>query len=101
MRMKGKTNTGISARGQSMSSRSSISHSQPAGSQQCDVGGESQKAWAQRETETWDLKKTQRDTDDLKTSWERSQLWIKKKKKSHKGSTFKEATHLILELPKR
>lgn len=52
MRMKGKTNTGISARGQSMSSRSSISHSQPAGSQQCDVGGESQKAWAQRETET-------------------------------------------------
>ena len=52
MRMKGKTNTGISARGQSMSSRSSINHSQPAGSQQCDVGGESQKAWAQRETET-------------------------------------------------
>ena len=101
MRMKGKPNTGISARSQSMGSRSSISRSQPAGSQQCDVGCESQKGWAEQETETWDLKKTQRDTDDLKTSWERPQVWIKKKKKSHKGSTFKEATHLILELQKR
>ena len=45
------------------------------------------------------LSRRQRDTDNLKTSWERSQVWILKK--SHKASTFKEATHLILELKKR